>query len=129
MPAYPLAFLAIFTIIAFIPAAYAGSPPFDSCYNDPDPTLCGLTTDPFGSLMNYFDQFMVGFGLLLLWGPITFGIWWKTQSAGLTGIFGLLLAGTLTGLHPVAVNMGIVLLAISLGIGLIQIFQRVKQTV
>ncbi len=126
----PLAFIAILlTPSLFISAAYAGSPPFDSCYNDPDETLCGLTTNPFGSLMGVFDQVMPGFGLLLLWGPITFGIWWKTQSAGLTGIFGVLLAGTVAGLHPTAVNMGIVLLSISLGIGLIQIFQRVKQTV
>jgi len=119
----------LITPALFISAAYAGTPPFDSCYNDPDPTLCGLTSNPFGSLMGVFDQVMPGFGLLLLWGPIVFGIWWKTQSAGLTGIFGVLIAGTITGLHPVAVNMGIVLLAISLGIGLIQIFQRVKQTV
>jgi hypothetical protein len=126
---WPLALSITLLMSTVLGAAYADTPPFESCYNSPDETLCGLTTNPFGSLMGVFDQVMVGFGLLLLWGPITFGIWWKTQSAGLTGIFGVLLAGTLTGLHPTAVNMGIVLLSISLGIGLIQIFQRVKQTV
>lgn len=77
--------------------------------------------------MDYFDQLMPGFGVLLIWGPIVFGLWYSTQQPTIAGFAGVVIVGTVTGLHPQAVSMGILLLAISLGIAFIQIFQRLKQ--
>lgn len=108
---------------------FSTSPPFESCFNRPDVTLCGLTTNPFGSLMEFFDQLIPGFGALLLWGPIVFGIWYKTQRPEIAAIVGIIIAVTVTGLHPDAINMGLTLAAMSAAIGLVGIFQRVKQTV
>lgn len=108
--------------------AYAADPPIDSCYNNPDPTICGFTSNPFSAAMDYFDQIIPGFGTLLLWGPIIFGLWYKTQQPLIAGFAGLILVGTITGLHPQGVAIGILLMAMSLGIAFIDIFRRLKQT-
>ena len=107
--------------------AFAGTPPIDTCFNNPDPTVCGLTDNPFGAIMDIFDVIVPGFGLLMLWGPIVFAFWIKTQKAEIAGIVGILIASTVTGLHPVAISMGLTLVVISAGIAVIGIFQRVKQ--
>lgn len=108
--------------------ALAASPPIDSCYNSPDPTLCGFTSNPFSAAMDYFDQLMPGFGTLLLWGPIVFGLWYKTQQPLIAGFAGLILVGTITTLHPQGVSIGLLLIGMSLGIAFIDIFRRLKQT-
>ena len=108
--------------------AFASEPPIDSCYNDPDPTICGFTSNPFSATMDYFDQIMPGFGTLLLWGPIIFGLWYKTQQPLIAGFAGIILVGTVTSLHPQGVAIGLLLMAMSLGIAFIDIFRRLKQT-
>jgi len=107
--------------------AYAADPPISSCYNDPDPTLCGFTSNPFSAVMTYFDQLMPGFGTLLLWGPIVFGLWYKTQQPLVAGFAGIIIVGTVSGLHSQSVAMGLLLVAMSLGIAFIDIFRRIKQ--
>lgn len=108
--------------------AFAADPPIDSCYNDPDPTICGFTDNPFSATMDYFDQLMPGFGVILLWGPIVFGLWYKTQQPLIAGFAGVLIVGTVSGLHPQSVGVGMLLIAMSLGIAFIDIFRRLKQT-
>ncbi len=117
----------LFSPIVISGAAFAGTPPIETCYNDPDVTICGLTDAPFSAVMGIFDIIIPGFGTLLLWGPIVFAFWIKTQKAEIAGIVGIIIATTVSGLHPVAINMGIVLMAMSAGIAIIGIFQRVKQ--
>lgn len=107
--------------------AFADDPPISSCYNDPDPTLCGFTSNPFSAVMDYFDQLMPGFGTLLLWGPIVFGLWYKTQQPLVAGFAGIVIVGTVEGLHSQSVAMGLLLVAMSLGIAFIDIFRRLKQ--
>lgn len=106
---------------------YAADPPIQSCYNDPDPSLCGFTDNPFSAVMDYFDQLMPGFGTLLLWGPIVFGLWYKTQQPLVAGFAGIVIVGTVQGLHDQSVAMGLLLVAMSLGIAFIDIFRRIKQ--
>ena len=120
--------LAIIITWASFNNAYAGTPPADFCLNDPDPTLCGFTTNPFEAILDYFDQIIPGFGVLILWGPIVFGLWYKTQEPKIAGFAGVIIVATVTGLHPTAVSLGILLVAASLGIALIGLFIRVKQT-
>lgn len=119
--------MAIMTLGTF-QTVYAGTPPADFCLNDPDPTLCGFTTNPFEAILDYFDQIIPGFGVLILWGPIVFGLWYKTQEPKIAGFAGVIIVATVTGLHPTAVSLGILLVAASLGISLIGLFVRVKQT-
>ena len=121
--------LLVFSCLAFgMNLAYASDPPISSCYNNPDVTICGFTSNPFSAAMDYFDQIMPGFGTLLLWGPIIFGLWYKTQQPLIAGFAGLILVGTVTSLHPQSVAIGLLLMAMSLGIAFIDIFRRLKQT-
>lgn len=120
--------MAFSLIFGLSQVAYAQGPPISSCYNNPDPTLCGFTSNPFSATLDYFDQIMPGFGALLLWGPIVFGLWYKTQQPLIAGFAGLILIGTVTGLHPQGVAIGLLLMAMSLGIAFIDIFRRLKQT-
>lgn len=101
---------------------WVGESGFNDCYTQ-------LITNPFSAILAPFETIAPGFGALFLWGPIVFGLWYKTKSPAIAGIFGIIVASTVTGLHSSAVGMGLVLIAISAGIMLIQIFQRIKQTV
>lgn len=121
-------FIIFCAVIGLSQFAYAASPPIDSCYNYPDPTICGFTSNPFEATMDYFDQLMPGFGTLLLWGPIIFGLWYKTQQPLIAGFAGIIIVGTVTSLHPQGVAIGLLLVAMSLGIAFIDIFRRLKQT-
>lgn len=116
------------TVSSSFHLAFAGIPPNNFCLNNPDPTLCGFTTNPFSAVLDVFDQLMPGFGMLILWGPIVFGLWYKTQKPEIAGFAGIIIVATVEGLHPTAVSIALLLLAASLGIALIQIFIRVKQT-
>lgn len=93
-----------------------------SCYKN-------MITSPFSAIMAPFDTIAPGFGLLFIWAPVVFALWFKTKSPAIAGIFGIIIVGTGLSFHAMAVGMGIVLLAISGGISLVQIFQRIKQTV
>ena len=124
----PILFLLVILTSGSVSAAYAGTPPIDSCYNNPDPSLCGFTSNPFSAVLDVFDQVMPNFGVLILWGPIVFGLWYKTQKPEIAGFAGVIIVGTVAGLHPTAVSIGILLVAFSLGISFIGIFQRIKQT-
>lgn len=101
---------------------FIGESGFNSCYEN-------LITNPFSAILAPFDTIAPGFGALFLWGPIVFGLWYKTKSPAIAGIFGIIISSTVIGLHTVAVGIGLVLIAISAGISMIQIFQRIKQTV
>lgn len=99
------------------------------CLANPDPQLCGLLSNPFSAILDIFDVIVPGFGLLIFWGPIVFGLWFTTKSPAIASIFGLIIISVVTPLHPQAVGMALILVAVSTGIGLIQVFQRIKQTV
>ncbi len=100
------------------------------CWSNPDPTLCGLLQNPFKVIIAPFDAIAPGYGVLFLWGPIVFGLWFKTKSPAIAAIFGVVLVTVLTDpLNQTAVGIGWILVAFSAGIGFIQIFQRIKQTV
>jgi len=116
-------------VLMNVGAAYGGTPPGNLCLSNPDPDLCGFTTNPFGAIMDVFDQLIPGFGLLLLWGPIVFALWYKTQQPLIAAMFGIIISVSVTTIHPTAIYMGLTLAAISAGLALIGIFQRVKQTV
>jgi hypothetical protein len=120
--------LAISILGSSVGIAYASTPDESICWANPDARLCGLLDNPFSVILTPFDVIVPGFGIILLWGPLVFGLWFKTKSPAIAGIFGIILISVLTGLNPQAVGIGLVLIAVSAGIGLIQIFQRIKQT-
>ena len=104
------------------------------CWANPDPQLCGLLTHPFSAILAPFDAIAPGYGLLFIWAPLVFGLWFATKSPAIAGIFGVILVGVDVSIgdiaiNPTAIGMGLMLVAVSAGIGLIQVFQRIKQTV
>jgi hypothetical protein len=107
------------------------------CWANPGADLCGCMTKPFACMIAPFETIAPGYGLLFIWGPVVFGLWFSTKSPAIAGIFGMIVAAVFTGgvvvgdetisLNSDAVGMGMILVAVSAGIGLIQIFQRLKQ--
>jgi hypothetical protein len=96
---------------------------FNECYLQ-------LITNPFSAILLPFETIAPGFGSLFLWGPLVFGVWYKTKSPGIAAIFGIVLVSVLQEpLYAKAVGIGLVLVAVAAGIMFIQIFQRIKQTV
>lgn len=103
------------------------------CFANPDPLFCGILENPFREfIVAPFETIAPGFGQLFIWAPVVFGLWFATKTPAIASIFGLILVSVLTDWssdEQLAIGVGIVLVAISAGIGLIQIFQRIKQTV
>jgi len=124
-----LAVLVVVSIISPLGFAYA-SRADAICWANPDPELCGLLTNPFKAIVAPFDVIAPGYGVLFLWAPIVFGLWFSTKSPAIAAIFGVIVIALLTDpLNSIAVGVGMVLVAVSAGIGFVQIFQRIKQTV
>jgi len=107
--------------------AYAD--PGDLCHERFSNNPCNILDNPFSAMMNPFDAVIPGFGVLLLWGPIVFAIWMSTKSLAITGVVGFLVSVTVSGLHEQAVGLGLMLMAVSFGIMIFQLFPRVKQSI
>lgn len=130
-------------VFLFIPTsfAFASTPDQAICWSDPftrdsndiatglSSCYTGFLQKPFSVITAPFDTIAPGYGLLFIWAPIVFALWFKTKSPAIAGIFGVVLVGTGLAFNAVAVGVGIVMLALSGGISLVQIFQRIKQTV
>lgn len=137
---------ALLIIVLLVPVglSFAATPDQAICWSDTftrdtndqatglNPCYQQLITKPFSVITAPFDVIAPGFGVLFIWAPIVFGLWFKTKSPAIAGIFGIVIVGTglFTGnTSKTAIGVGITLLAVSTGISLIQIFQRIKQTV
>lgn len=111
-----------------IPMAFADERPA-LCYEDAT-DMCGLLSgnpaDFFEATLAPLDAQVSGYGLMILWGGILAMIWFKTENIMLLGIVGIIVAATITGLSDQAKGIGMLLLAVSIGILL---FQMIRQRV
>ena len=120
--------LALVTIVtALIPSVFAA--PGDLCWEDPD-DLCGLASgDPaqvFSGVLEPMESQLAGYGLVIVWGGILAIVWFKTENIMLLSIIGLLVAATITGINEDARGIGLLLVAVSIGILL---FQMIRQRI
>lgn len=115
-------------ILISFPLAFADSRP-TLCYEDVS-DMCGLLsgnpTDFFSAILAPLDAQVAGYGLMILWGGILAMLWFKTENIMLMGIVGVIVAATITGLSDQAKGIGMMLLAVSIGILL---FQMIRQRV
>lgn len=115
-------------MLFLIPSAYADQRPA-LCYEDAT-DMCGLKSgnpaDFFAATLAPLDAQVEGYGLMILWGGILAMLWFKTENIMLMGIVGIIVAATITGLSEDAKGIGMLLLAISIGILL---FQMIRQRV
>jgi len=99
------------------------------CYEDFD-DMCGLLStnpaDVFGAILQPLEVQVPGFSLVILWGGILAILWFKTENIMLLGIAGILVSSTITGLSSNAQGIGMLLLAVSIGLLL---FQMIRQRV
>lgn len=90
--------------------------------------MCGLLSgDPrqvFGSILVPLDSQAPGLALAILWGGLLTIIWFKTENVMLLGIVGIVVSATITGLSAQAQGIGMLLLAISIGILLFQLIRQ-----
>ena len=119
--------LAIPVLILFlIPSAYADERPA-LCYEDAS-DMCGLLSgnpaDFFAATLAPLDAQVEGYGLMILWGGILAMLWFKTENIMLIGIVGIIIAATITGMSDQAKGIGMLLLAVSIGILLYQMIRQ-----
>lgn len=111
--------------LLFVPSlAYAA--PGDFCWESYECSSQQLTNQTMTAILEPFDIVIPGFGLLIVWGPIVMALWILSKDALLTGIFGMIIAGTITGLTPQAVAIGVMLFGVSLAFALFTVFPRLK---
>ena len=112
-------------LLISLPAAYGD--PGDLCQEQLSTDPCGLMSNPLSFATQPFDEIMPGFGGLMLWGPIVFAIWMVSKSPMITAVVGLIIAVSVTGLDQEAVGVGVLLVALSIGIAMFQLFPRIKR--
>ena len=119
----------LFSLLFFsFPLAFADQRPA-LCYEDAS-DMCGLLSgDPadfFAATLAPLDSQVEGYGLMIIWGGILAMLWFKTENIMLMGIVGIIVAATITGMSEDAKGIGMLLLAVSIGILL---FQMIRQRV
>lgn len=97
------------------------------CYEDVS-DMCGLLsgnpTEVFDAILEPIDSQVAGYGLLFVWGGIMAILWFKTENIMLLGIVGVVVSATITGLSEDAKGIGMLLLAVSIGILLFQLIRQ-----
>ncbi len=124
---YPRGLFVIGSILFLsqIPLAFAA--PGDNCW-ERITDMCGLlSADPqqvFGAVLTPLESQITGLSLALLWGGLLTIIWFKTENVMLLGIVGVVVSSTITGLSSQAQGIGMLLLAVSIGILLFQLIRQ-----
>ena len=125
----------IVTVLALtplIPSAFATGPGAQ-CYETYSGNLCGLLSGNFTQVMSAVRQPLEsqipGFSLVIIWGGLIGIIWFKTENIMLMSIVGLVVAATITvggsnGISQQAVQIGYLLVGISIGILLFQLIRQ-----
>ena len=86
--------------------------------------LCGLLESPFESMLEAYNPIFQDLTIAVLWGVIMAVLWMKVQNTALVGIVGLVIAGSVIGLSEESFRVGLLLVAVSMGIILFQIVQQ-----
>ena len=86
--------------------------------------LCGMLDAPFESMLEAYDPIFGDLTIAVLWGILIAVLWMKVQNTALVGIVGLVIAGSVVGLSPESFRVGLLLVAVSMGIILFQLVQQ-----
>ena len=79
---------------------------------------------PFESILEAYDPIFGDLTIAILWGILIAVLWMKVQNTALVGIVGLVIAGSVVGLSPESFRVGLLLVAVSMGIILFQLVQQ-----
>ena len=103
--------------------------PGNLCFENVD-DLCGIRSsnpaEVFGAIKAPLNSQFDGLFMMVFWGGIMGIIWFKTENIMLLGIVGIIVSVTITGLSSTAQGIGMLLLAVSIGI---LIFQLIRQRI
>lgn len=120
---YLLALLAL--SLTMIPVAEARDPQY--CFEDAA-DLCGLASgDPatiFAGIMDPLETQVPGFAMIIFWGGIMAILWFKTENIMLLGLIGIFVNATIIGISGTAQGIGLLLLGVSNGLLLFQLFRQ-----
>ncbi|MEO9308978.1 MAG: hypothetical protein ABI337_01630 [Nitrososphaera sp.] len=116
----------IFALGVLISTNLAFAQRTELCFENYECSAEKILQAPMRGILEPFEVVIPGFSLLVVWGPIVMAIWILSKDALLTGIFGMIISGTMTGLNPDAVAVGVTLFAASLGFAFFTIWPRLK---
>jgi len=123
--------ISVIAVMGLLPSALAdrGSMPNDElfCFERMEADgmiLCGLLESPFESMLEAYNPIFQDLTIAVLWGIIMAVLWMKVQNTALVGIVGLVIAGSVIGLSEESFRVGLLLVAVSMGIILFQLVQQ-----
>ncbi len=119
------------TVLGILPSALADRGTMDDselfCFEKIEADgqiLCGLLESPFESMLEAYDPIFADLTIAILWGIIIAVLWMKVQNTALVGIVGLVIAGSIIGLSEESFRVGLLLVAVSMGIIMFQLVQQ-----
>jgi len=105
------------------------------CFETLESGLCGFFTDPFHAVQAPFSAILGDLTIVAFWGILLGILWIRTENLMLVSIVGLLVSGTFVAyeqsqvtLYEPAVSIGMILVAVSIGITLFQLIRHKIQT-
>ena len=98
------------------------------CFEKFDSGLCGFFTDPFNAVLQPFNSVLGDLTIVAFWGILLGILWIRTENLMLVSLVGILLSGTITAVYAPAQGIGLLLVAVSIGITLFQLIRHKIQT-
>lgn len=108
-------------ILALLPFVLpAGNP---ACYEDLEGDFCNLLEKPFNAVLAPYNAYLGTWFPIIFWGPIMAILWIRNANPILTGIIGVMIAGSLTTITPQALNIGWVLVALTITVTMFRLIK------
>jgi hypothetical protein len=103
-------------------------PPVTYCFETLESGLCGFFSDPFKAVLEPFNAVLGDLTLVAFWGILLGILWIRTENLMLVSIVGILVSGTIATVYAPAQSIGLLLVAVSIGITLFQLIRHKIQT-
>lgn len=116
----------VFVLLAVsgLTVGYAFAPPGNpTCYENLTGDYCNLLNQPFNAILTPYSDFLGPFFPLLFWGPVMAILWIRNANPILTGIIGLVVASTVTGITNQQLAIGWSLIGLTIGITLFRLIK------
>lgn len=95
-----------------------------ACWESLTSNFCGLFTNPLQAIQAPFVSYFGIWFLVIVWATFVAILWLRSQNPMLISVVGIVICFTINGLQPKAIGVGLLLIAMSIGMSIYQLYQQ-----
>lgn len=111
-------------LLSLISAWPIGNP---ACWESLDGKFCGLFTKPLEAIQQPFISYFGVWFLVIVWATFIAIIWLRSQNPMMVAVVGIIFAFLIPSMDQRAIGVGMLLVALSIGITFYQLYQQRAQ--